>query len=96
MAGKRRRREEFSVTGGEIMSGLRALLRAITARGIALKSRSGSVFLRIPLWLGMAVFIFLPLWCVAALLIALVLRVRIAIEKSVSQPAESVVSLSPP
>jgi hypothetical protein len=96
MSGGRKRREEFSITGGEVLSALRGLLRAVTARGIALKSRTGSVFLRLPLWLGVAVFIFLPVWCFAAFIVALVLRVRIAIERIDPSSAEPPASLSPP
>jgi hypothetical protein len=95
MTGCRRRREEFTVAGGEILSGLLALLRAVTTRGIALKTRSGRVFLRIPLWLVVAAFILLPVWCIAALLLALALRLRIAMERTDSPPGETALDVSP-
>ncbi len=90
MADVRRRKEEFSISGGEILAALRALLRSATTRRIAFKTRAGRVFLRIPLLLGIAGFILLPLWCVAALLIALVLRLRIALERVDAFAAEPV------
>jgi hypothetical protein len=82
----RPRREEFAVNGDQVASATKTIFRALLVRRLALKTRAGRTLIWVPLIVGVVGAILLPLWALVVLLAALVVRLRIVVERVEKAP----------
>ncbi|MFZ5983574.1 MAG: DUF4342 domain-containing protein [Acidobacteriota bacterium] len=88
MARKRVRREEFSVSGDELLGRVKDLIHGGNIRRITIKNAEGETLIEVPLTLGVVGAVLLPVWAALGALAALVARLRIVIER-VEEPGEA-------
>lgn len=83
---RRPRTEEFTINGDQVVSSAKTIFGALLVRRLALKTRAGRTLLWVPLILGVVGAILLPLWALVVLLAALVVRLRIVVERVEKAP----------
>lgn len=77
------RREEFKITGGEIIDRIKELIHQGNIRRIIIKNESGEILVEIPLTLGLVGAALLPILAAVGAIGALVARMTIVVEKIV-------------
>jgi hypothetical protein len=75
------RREEFQVTGEDVVAKIKELIHEGNVRRIILKNEEGKTLIEIPLTLGVVGVILLPVWAAIGAIAALAVRLTIVIEK---------------
>lgn len=91
MYGRRKRREEFSVSGDGVSWALRSLFRGLLSRRVTLKTRGGRTLLPVPLVVAAPAVLLAPLWILLAAVAALAVGLRIVLEGP-PRPTPAVVS----
>jgi hypothetical protein len=81
MSQKNVRMEEFEVSGEQVVSKIKELIHEGNIRRIILKDMEGNTLIEIPLTLGVVGAVLLPVWAAIGAIAALVVRLRIVIEK---------------
>jgi len=75
------KREEFSISGDEIMAKIKQLIREGNARRIIIKSEKGNTLLEVPVTVGAIGAILAPVWAALGALAALVTKCTIVVER---------------
>jgi hypothetical protein len=75
--------EEVKVTGDQLVSTVKELIREGNIRRIVIKNEEGHVFLEIPLTIGVVGALLLPVFAAAGALAAVASGLTIAVEKIV-------------
>ncbi len=78
---KKTRKEEFKVTGGEIIDKVKELIHEGNIRRITIKNETGDTLIEIPLTLGLVGAAFLPVLAAVGAIAALVAKMTIVVEK---------------
>jgi hypothetical protein len=78
---KKTRKEEFKVTGGEIIDKIKELIHEGNIRRITIKNETGETLIEIPLTLGLVGAAFVPVLAAIGALAALVAKMTIVVEK---------------
>jgi len=87
--------EEVKVTGDQLVSTVKELIREGNIRRIVIKNDEGHVYLEIPLTIGVVGAVLLPVFAALGALAAVAGGLTIAVEKIV-QPGEAPASGAPP
>jgi len=89
MTGEERvRKEEFRVTGDEVLAKIKEIVHEGNIRRIIIKNEEGQTLIEIPLTLGVVGAILLPVWAAIGAIAALAVRLTIVVEKvEPDQPA---------
>jgi hypothetical protein len=80
--------EEFKLTGDQVLSKIRGLLREGGIRRIIIKNEEGRILIEIPLLLGMVSALLLPVWAAVGAVAALATSCTIGVEKVEGKAAE--------
>ena len=80
--------EELRVTGDQLVSTVKRLVREGNVRRVIIKDDEGRTFLEIPLTVGVVGAMFLPIWAGLGAIAALVSGFTIVVEKSETAAAE--------
>lgn len=75
------RKEEFKVSGDELLGFIKKLINEGNIRRIIVKDKDGNTLLEIPLTVGLAVSILIPVWVAIGAIAALASNYIIVIEK---------------
>lgn len=75
------RKEEFKVSGDELLSFIKKLIHEGNIRRIIVKDKDGNTLLEIPLTVGLAVSILIPIWVAIGAIAALATNYIIVVEK---------------
>lgn len=75
------RKEEFKVSGDELLGFIKKLINEGNIRKIIVKDKDGNTLLEIPLTVGLAVSILIPVWVAIGAIAALASNYIIVIEK---------------
>lgn len=75
------RKEEFRVTGDEVLAKIKEILHEGNIRRITIKNEEGQTLIEIPLTLGVVGAILLPVWAAIGAIAALAVRLTIVVEK---------------
>ncbi len=75
------RKEEFKVSGDELVSFVKKLIHEGNIRRIIVKDKDGNTLMEIPLTIGVAVSILIPVWVALGAIAALATNYIIVIEK---------------
>ena len=78
---KNTRKEEFKVTGGEIIDKVKELIHEGNIRRITIKNETGETLIEIPLTLGLVGAAFVPVLAAIGAIAALVAKMTIVVEK---------------
>ena len=78
---KKTRKEEFKVTGGEIIDKVKELIHEGNIRRITIKNETGDTLIEIHLTLGLVGAAFLPVLAAVGAIAALVAKMTIVVEK---------------
>jgi hypothetical protein len=81
MAPKRLRTEEFVVSGDQLVAKVKEIVHGGNIRRITVKDAEGETLIEIPLTLGVVGALLLPVWAALGAIAALVVRLRIVVEK---------------
>lgn len=77
----RRTREQFRVSGDELVAKLKELVRQGNVRHIVIKNDEGRTLIEVPLSLGVVGAVLLPVWAAIGAIAAMVTRCSIEIER---------------
>ncbi|MGB9843743.1 MAG: DUF4342 domain-containing protein [Caldisericia bacterium] len=75
------RKEEFKVSGDELLGFVKKLIHEGNIRRIIVKDKDGNTLLEIPLTIGIAASILIPVWVAIGAIAALYTNYIIVIEK---------------
>ncbi len=75
-------KQEFSVTGEQVVDFIKKILHEGNIRRIVLKDESGKTLLEIPVTIGVVGVILLPVWAAIGAAAALVAKMTIVIERT--------------
>ncbi|MGQ9801059.1 MAG: DUF4342 domain-containing protein [Candidatus Saccharicenans sp.] len=81
MEEKRKRFEEFKVSGSEILEKIKEIIREGNARRIIFKTEDGKTFMEIPLTVGIVGTLIAPVWAAIGAVAALASNLTIVVEK---------------
>ena len=73
--------EEFSVSGDQLLSTVKDIIKAGNARRLAIKNQEGKTLIVIPLTIGLVGAALLPVWAAVGAIAALVTKCTIVVEK---------------
>lgn len=76
-----KRTEEFKISGSDVVSRIKELIKAGNIRKITIKDKSGKVFAEFPLTIGVVGTVILPVAAAISTIIALVADCTISVEK---------------
>jgi len=74
-------REEYKVTGEQVLSKIKELIHEGNVRRITIKNEEGKSLIEIPLTLGVVGAVLLPVWAAIGAIAALVANMTIVVEK---------------
>ena len=74
-------KEEFKVTGEEVLKTIKNLVKEGNIRRIIIKNEEGKVLIEIPLTMGVIGVALLPVWAAIGAVAALVTKCTIVVEK---------------
>ncbi|MCR4428813.1 MAG: DUF4342 domain-containing protein [Caldiserica bacterium] len=77
--------EEFKISGEELVSMIRGLLKEGNIRRIIIKNEEGRTLIEIPLTIGVVATLLLPVWAAIGALAALATRCTIVVEKVIPE-----------
>jgi hypothetical protein len=75
------KKEEFKVSGDEVVKKLKELLKQGNIRRISIKNEQGNTLLEFPLTIGVVGAALLPVWAAIGAVAALVAKCTIVVEK---------------
>ena len=75
------RKEEFSVSGEEVVKKVKELVREGNIRRIIIKNEEGKTLIEVPLTVGAVGIVLLPIWAAIGAIAALVTKCTIVVEK---------------
>ncbi len=81
MAKENIKREEFKVSGEEVVKKIKELIKAGNIRRIIIKNEEGKTLIEIPFTLGVVGAALLPVWAAVGALAAMVANCTIIVEK---------------
>lgn len=76
-----KRTEEFKISGSDVVSRIKELIKAGNIRKITIKDKNGKVFAEFPLTIGVVGTVILPVAAAISTIIALVADCTISVEK---------------
>ena len=88
MASEKRRTEEWSISGEDLVSTVKALVREGNIRRIAIENKEGSTLFEIPLTLGVVGALLLPTLAALGAIAAIVTECKVVVERIDSAPCE--------
>ncbi|MFC2105943.1 DUF4342 domain-containing protein [Candidatus Bipolaricaulota bacterium] len=88
MASEKRRTEEWSISGEDLVSTVKALVREGNIRRIAIENKEGSTLFEIPLTLGVVGALLLPTLAALGAIAAIVTECKVVVERIDSAPSE--------
>jgi len=74
-------KEEFKVSGEDIVKKLKELVRAGNIRKIIIKNEEGKVLVEFPLTIGVVGAALLPIWAAIGAIVALAAKCTVVVEK---------------
>ena len=74
-------KEEFKVSGADVVRKIKEIVRAGNVRRISIKNEEGKILIEIPLTLGVVGIALLPIWAAIGVVAALVTNCTIVVEK---------------
>ena len=80
------RKEEFHVSGDDVMAKIKELLHEGNVRRITIKNEEGKTLIEIPLTIGVVGAVLLPVWAAIGAIAALVANLTIVVEKVSTPP----------
>jgi hypothetical protein len=75
------RREEFQVTGEDVIAKIKEIVHAGNVRRITIKNEEGRTLIEIPLTVGVVGAVLLPVWAAIGAIAALAANLTIVVEK---------------
>lgn len=75
------KKEEFKVSGKDILKKIKEIIKAGNVRRIIIKNDEGKSLIEIPVTLGVVGAVLLPVWAAIAAIAALVTKCTIVVEK---------------
>lgn len=81
MEERKKRLEEFRVSGSEILEKIKEIIREGNARRIIFKTEDGKTFMEIPLTVGIVGSLIAPVWAAIGAVAALASNLTIVVEK---------------
>ncbi|MBC7349557.1 MAG: DUF4342 domain-containing protein [Candidatus Aminicenantes bacterium] len=81
MEDKKKRFEEFKVSGSEILEKIKEIIREGNARRIIFKTEDGKSFMEIPLTVGIVGTLIAPVWAAIGAVAALASNLTIVVER---------------
>lgn len=75
------KREEFKVTGEEVVKKVKELVKAGNIRRIIIKNEEGKTLIEVPLTLGVVGAVLLPVWAAIGAIAAIATNLTIVVEK---------------
>ena len=81
MTGEKIKREEFKVSGDDVIKTIKKIVREGNIRRIIIKNEEGKVLIEIPLTIGVVGAALLPVWAAIGAIAALVVKCTIEVEK---------------
>ena len=81
MAKEKFKKEEFKVSGEELVKKVKELVKAGNIRRIIIKNEEGKTLIEVPLTIGVVGIALLPVWAAIGAVAALVTRCAIVVEK---------------
>lgn len=88
MASEKTRTEEWSISGEDLVSTVKALVREGNIRRIAIENKEGSTLFEIPLTLGVVGALLLPTLAALGAIAAIVTECKVVVERIDSAPCE--------
>ncbi|HSX33039.1 MAG TPA: DUF4342 domain-containing protein [Candidatus Saccharimonadales bacterium] len=82
---KQTRKEEFKVSGDELLQKIKALLRQGNIRRISIKSEEGKTLAEFPLTVGVVGAVLVPMLAAIGAIAALVTNCTISVERDVDE-----------
>jgi len=76
------RKEEFKVSGEEVVKKVKELIREGNVRRIIIKNEEGKTLVEFPLTIGVVGAVLLPMWAALGAIAALVAKCTIVVEKT--------------
>lgn len=81
MEERKKKLEEFRVSGSEILEKIKEIIREGNARRIIFKTEDGKTFMEIPLTVGIVGSLIAPVWAAIGAVAALASNLTIVVEK---------------
>ncbi|MGB9906410.1 MAG: DUF4342 domain-containing protein [Candidatus Saccharicenans sp.] len=81
MEEKKKKFEEFKVSGSEILEKIKEIIREGNARRIIFKTEDGKIFMEIPLTVGIVGTLIAPVWAAIGAVAALASNLTIVVER---------------
>ncbi|OGZ26865.1 MAG: hypothetical protein A2365_03855 [Candidatus Nealsonbacteria bacterium RIFOXYB1_FULL_40_15] len=75
------KKEEFKVSGQEVLKKIKALVKEGNVRRIIIQNEKGNTLIEIPLTIGVVGAALLPVWAAIGTVVALVANCTIIVEK---------------
>jgi len=76
------KKEEFKVSGEEVVKKVKELIREGNVRRIIIKNEEGKTLVEFPLTIGVVGAVLLPMWAALGAIAALVAKCTIVVEKT--------------
>jgi hypothetical protein len=86
MSPKKPRVEEFEISGDQLLAKIKEIVHGGNIRRITVKNAEGETLIEIPLTLGVVGAVLLPVWAALGAIAALVVRLKIVVEKIEDDP----------
>ena len=87
MAKKRPRKEEFTISGDQVIAKVKEIVHGGNIRRITIKNAEGETLIEVPLTIGVVGALLLPVWAAIGAIAALATKLKIVVEKI--EPEES-------
>lgn len=81
MTEEKTKREEFKVSGDDVIKTIKKIVREGNIRRIIIKNEEGKTLIEIPLTIGVVGAALLPIWAAIGAIAALVVNCTIVVEK---------------
>lgn len=81
MAEEKTKKEEFKVSGEEVVKKVKELVKEGNIRRIIIKNEEGKTLIEVPLTMGVVGIALLPIWAAIGAVAALVAKCTIVVEK---------------
>lgn len=75
------KREEFKVSGDDVLKRIKEIIKAGNVRRIIIKNNKGNSLIEIPVTLGVVGAVLLPVWAAIEAITALLTKCTIVVEK---------------
>lgn len=81
MAKENIKKEEFKVSGEDVVKKIKEIIREGNVRRIIIKNEKGKTLIEVPLTIGVVGAVLLPIWAAIGAVAALVAKCTIVVEK---------------